>query len=72
MRTVKFDDAEMQRMAREEGLETIRPELGTRRRAYYRNMWHFAKCFIGRTVSRGRAKNSLEAVLGIQHRVRRF
>jgi Fe-S-cluster-containing dehydrogenase component len=51
MRAVKLDDAEMARMVREEGLETIRPELGTRPRVYYRNLWRYAKCFIAGSVS---------------------
>ena len=51
MRAVKIDDAEMARMAREEGLEVIRPELGTRPRVYYRNLWRYSKCFIGGTVA---------------------
>src|SRR3981189_149732 len=51
MRAVKLDDAEMARMAREEGLEVIRPELNARPRVYYRNLWRYAKCFIGGTVS---------------------
>jgi Fe-S-cluster-containing dehydrogenase component len=51
MRAVKLDDAEMARMAREEGLETIKPELNTKPRVYYRNLWRYAKCFIGGTVS---------------------
>ena len=51
MRAVKLDDAEMARMVREEGLEVIRPELDTKPRVYYRNLWRFTKCFIGGTVS---------------------
>jgi Fe-S-cluster-containing dehydrogenase component len=51
MRAVKLDDAEMARMALEEGLETIRPELGTKPRVYYRNLWRYAKCFIAGSVS---------------------
>ncbi len=51
MRAIKLDDAEMARMAREEGLETIKPELDTRPRVYYRNLWRYTKCFIGGTVS---------------------
>ncbi len=51
MRAVKVEDAEMARMAREEGLEVIRPELGTRPRVYYRNLWRYSKCFIGGTVA---------------------
>ena len=54
MRAVKLDDAEMARMAREEGLETMKPELGTRPRVYYRNLWRYAKCFIGGSVAEER------------------
>jgi len=51
MRAVKCDDAEMARMAREEGLETMRPELATRPRVYYRNLWRYTTCFIGGSVA---------------------
>jgi hypothetical protein len=51
MRAVKLEDAEMARMAREQGLEVIRPELGTRPRVYYRNLWRYSKCFIGGTLA---------------------
>jgi len=51
MKAIKLDDAEMERMAREQGLETMRPELGTRPRVYYRNLWRYAKCFIGGSLS---------------------
>jgi Fe-S-cluster-containing dehydrogenase component len=51
MRAIKRDDAEMARMVREEGLEVIGPDLGTKPRVYYRNLWRYTKCFIGGTVS---------------------
>ncbi|HUI95990.1 MAG TPA: 4Fe-4S dicluster domain-containing protein, partial [Xanthobacteraceae bacterium] len=51
MKAIKVEDAEMERMAREQGLETIRPELGTRPRVYYRNLWRYSTCFIGGSVS---------------------
>jgi len=51
MRSIKVEDAEMARMAREEELEVIRPELKTRPRVYYRNLWRYTKCFIGGTLS---------------------
>jgi hypothetical protein len=38
-------------MAREEGLEVMRPELGTKPRVYYRNLWRYSKCFIGGSIS---------------------
>ena len=51
MRAVKVDDAEMDRMARDEGLAVIKPELATRPRVYYRNLWRYATCFIGGSLS---------------------
>jgi hypothetical protein len=51
MRAVKVDDEAMARMARDEGLEVMRPELGTKPRVYYRNLWRYSKCFIGGSIS---------------------
>jgi Fe-S-cluster-containing dehydrogenase component len=51
MRAIKRDDAEMARMVREEGLEVLGPDLGTKPRVYYRNLWRYTRCFIGGTVS---------------------
>jgi Fe-S-cluster-containing dehydrogenase component len=51
MRSINIEDAEMAKMAREEGLEVMKPELGTKPRVYYRNLWRCSKCFIGGTVS---------------------
>ena len=51
MRALKVDDEAMARIAREEGLEVMKPELGTRPRVYYRNLWRYAKCFIGGTLA---------------------
>ncbi len=51
MRAIKVEDEEMARMAREQGLEVMRPELGTKPRVYYRNLWRYTKCFIGGSVS---------------------
>jgi Fe-S-cluster-containing dehydrogenase component len=51
MRAIKVEDAEMQRMARDEGLEVMRPDLATRPRVYYRNLWRYSKCFIGGTLA---------------------
>lgn len=50
IRTLHVEDAEMQRIAAEEGLEVLRPELGTRPRVYYRNLHLFTKCFVAGTV----------------------
>jgi Fe-S-cluster-containing dehydrogenase component len=51
MRAIKVEDDEMQRIAREEMLEVIKPDLGTRPRVYYRNLWRYSKSFIGGTIS---------------------
>jgi hypothetical protein len=54
MRAIKVEDEEMARLAREEGLEVLKPELGTRPRVYYRNLWRYSKCFIGGSVAEER------------------
>jgi len=51
MRAISLEDADMDRMAREEGLEVMRPELGSRPRVYYRNLWRYSKCFIGGSIA---------------------
>lgn len=50
-RSMKVDDAEMQRLVEEEGLEELRPDIGTKPRVYYKNLWRYKKCFIGGSVS---------------------
>jgi Fe-S-cluster-containing dehydrogenase component len=49
-RTLQVEDAEMQRIQAEEGLEVLRPELETRPRVYYKNLHLMTKCFVGGTV----------------------
>jgi Fe-S-cluster-containing dehydrogenase component len=51
MRAIKVEDEEMARMAREQGLEVMRDELGTKPRVYYRNLWRYTKCFIAGTLA---------------------
>ena len=51
MKAVKRDDLAMQKMAGEEGLEVMQPELGTQPRVWYRNLWRYSKAFIGASVS---------------------
>lgn len=46
MRAVHVEDEDMVRIVRDEGLEVMKPELGTRPRVYYRNLWRYSKCFI--------------------------
>jgi Fe-S-cluster-containing dehydrogenase component len=63
MRAVKLEDAEMARMAREQGLEVMKGELGTRPRVYYRNLWRYSKCFIGGTLA-AEANGAVDCVEG--------
>ena len=51
MRAIKVEDEEMARMAGDEGLEVMKPELGTKPRVYYRNLWRYSKCFIGGSLA---------------------
>ena len=50
MQALKLDDDEMAALAREQSLETLRPELGTRPRVYYRNLHRYTKLFAGGAV----------------------
>ncbi len=68
MRAIKIDDEAMARIARDEGLEQMKPELGTRPRVYYRNLWRYAKCFIGGTVS-AQADGVVDCVEGARVRL---
>jgi Fe-S-cluster-containing dehydrogenase component len=51
MRAICVEDDEMAKVAREQGLEIMKPELGTKPRVYYKNLWRYATCFIGGSVS---------------------
>lgn len=51
MRAVRADDAEMAALAEREGLEVMKPELGTKPRVWYRNLWRYTTAFIGGSVS---------------------
>jgi Fe-S-cluster-containing dehydrogenase component len=50
MKAVKFEDSDMAMQAKEEKLEVLKPELGTRPRVYYKNLHRYSKCFIGGSV----------------------
>ena len=51
MRTIKVEDDEMARMARDENLEVMKPEAATKPRVYYRNLWRYSKAFVGGSVA---------------------
>ena len=48
--SMKVTDEEMRQAASAEGLEVLKPELGTKPRVYYRNLHLVTKCFAGATV----------------------
>lgn len=52
MRAICVEDGEMAQMAREQGLETLKADLGTKPRIYYKNLWRYSTCFIGGSVSK--------------------
>ena len=68
MQAVKLDDGAMQKMARDEGLEVLKPALGTKPRVYYRNLWRYQKCFIGGSVS-AEAGGAVDCVEGARVRL---
>ena len=51
MRAIQVEDADMEKMARDENLEVMKPELAAKPRVYYRNLWRYSKCFIGGSLS---------------------
>jgi Fe-S-cluster-containing dehydrogenase component len=63
MRAISVEDDEMARMVRQEGLEVMGPELATRPRVYYRNLWRYSKCFIGGSIS-SEANGLVDCVAG--------
>tara|TARA_R110002110_G_scaffold415852_1_gene658133 strand:- start:36619 stop:37470 length:852 start_codon:yes stop_codon:yes gene_type:complete len=51
LRSLKVDDAAMEKISQDEALEPLRPELKTKPRVHYKNLWRYTQCFIGGTVS---------------------
>jgi len=51
IQAVKTSDEAMARRAGDESLEVLRPELKTRPRVYYRNLYRYTHCFVGGAVS---------------------
>ena len=64
MRAVCVDDDEMAKLAAEQGLEVLRPELGTKPRVYYKNLWRFSKCFIAGSVSAQTNDGTIDCIEG--------
>ncbi len=51
MRAVCVEDEELAAMVEDQGLEVLKPQLGTKPRVYYRNLWRYLTCFVGGTIS---------------------
>ena len=68
MRSIKVEDEEMARIAREQQLEVLKPELGTKPRIYYKNLWRYTKAFIGGSVS-AEANGVIDCVEGASVRL---
>jgi len=51
MRAIKVEDTVMRRITQEEDLVVMKPDLDTKPRVYYKNLFRYSKCFIGGTVS---------------------
>ena len=49
--SIKVEDAEMLRIAKEQGLEVLRPECGTKPRVYYKNQHLVTQCFVAGSVT---------------------
>jgi hypothetical protein len=70
MRTVHAEDDEMQKMAREEKLEVLHPEYGTKPRVYYKNLGRFFKAFVGGSLAgeiQGVTECVADARITLQH-----
>ena len=48
---VKLEDAAMQQRVAAGELRALKPELGTKPRVWYRNLWRYDHCFVGGTVT---------------------
>lgn len=51
LRVERLEEPEMARMVREEGLEQVHPEWGTKPSVYYKNLYRFEKVFIAGTAA---------------------
>ncbi len=68
MRAICVDDDAMAKIAREQALEIMKPELGTKPRVYYKNLWRYSTCFIGGSVS-AQANGAVDCVEGASVRL---
>ena len=70
MKAIRIDDADMRDMAKAESLEPMKPELGTKPRVWYRNLWRYSTAFVAGSVSR-EANGIVDCVEGADVRLLR-
>ncbi len=63
MKSMCIEDEAMQTLVKSEGLEVLRPELGTRPRVYYKNLDRWKKAFVGGSLA-GTVAGVLECLEG--------
>jgi len=51
IKLILADDAEMAKLAKSEGLEVYREDLGTKPRVYYKNLYRWEKVFVSASVA---------------------
>ena len=51
LRIIKIEDSGMKGIVESEKLEVLQPHLNTMPRVYYKNMYRFARCFIGGSLA---------------------
>ncbi|MBO6783582.1 MAG: carboxypeptidase regulatory-like domain-containing protein [Alphaproteobacteria bacterium] len=63
LRVEKVSDERMAEIARDEELEPLRPDLETRPRVHYRNLWRAKRAFVAGTVS-GKVNGVIDCIEG--------
>ena len=63
LQTVQAEDDEMQRRVRDEALEVLHPEFGTKPRVYYKNLDRYRQSFVGGALE-GPIGGAVECVAG--------
>jgi Fe-S-cluster-containing dehydrogenase component len=51
LKVVYAEDAQMEKTKKAEGLEVLQPDLETKPRVYYKNLYRYEKCFIAGSVA---------------------
>lgn len=63
VRAIKVDDNKMQQIAKDEGLEHLNPEYGTKPRVWYKNLYRYTKTFIAGSIEVNK-DNIVDCVVG--------